>query len=137
MVCVHKVYVRLLLLDCWLNCSPFIAPVENWLQRLPNFLGNFFTGDDFTKTILKRNVKGRSSILTWIIHHDNAPSLTLFAAAEFLTTYNVVILTKVLYSSDLAPIDFFCTSITRTTLKRSDLTRFQEDSTKSPNSLAN
>ena len=45
---------------------------------------------------------------SWILHHDNAPAHTALSVREFLATKQITVLKHPAYSTDLAPIDFFC-----------------------------
>ena len=45
--------------------------------------------------------------LTWLLHHDNAPSHTAVLIHQFLVKNKVAVIPHPLYSPDLAPCDFF------------------------------
>lgn len=53
----------------------------------------------------------------WILHHDNAPSHTSFAAQSFLTSKGIPTLSHPPYSPDLAPSDFWLFPRVKQTLK--------------------
>jgi len=44
---------------------------------------------------------------SWILHHDNAPAHTALSVREFLVTKQITVFEHPIYSSDLAPSDFF------------------------------
>ncbi|UYV63278.1 hypothetical protein LAZ67_2003639 [Cordylochernes scorpioides] len=43
----------------------------------------------------------------WLLHHDNAPAHTSLLVRDFLAKNNTLMMPQPLYSSDLAPCDFF------------------------------
>ena len=43
----------------------------------------------------------------WMLHHDNAPALTVLSVREFLAKKNFPVLPHPPYSPDLAPCDFY------------------------------
>ena len=44
---------------------------------------------------------------SWLLHHDNAPAHNALEIREFLAKNNIAVSEQPLYSSDLAPCDFF------------------------------
>ena len=46
-------------------------------------------------------------LISWILHHDNAPDHAAFSVAQFLTSKGITVMSQPPYSPDLAPCDFF------------------------------
>jgi hypothetical protein len=57
--------------------------------------------------IITKDLRMKKIAHAWFLHHDNAPSHTLFAVREFLALRNITTLPHPPYNPDLAPCDFF------------------------------
>jgi hypothetical protein len=73
-----------------------VGPFPTWVRRWELVMGhaNMFWQKNWWEK-------------TWLLHHNNAPSLTSLLTQQFLAKYKMAVIPHPLYSPDLTPCDFF------------------------------
>ena len=90
------------------SCDGERPPIEEFVPPGLRVNHAFYEYKDVLERLRKRFQRVRTDIADdWVLHHDNAPANTALSIREFLAKKNIPVLPHPLYSSDLAPCDFY------------------------------